>query len=70
MAQASNAKVQNNGGSKSSNVFAGLTILICILIGYLVWEFVMGSPTNFQNGNPDGQPLQGNYLGMVYKGGY
>lgn len=70
MAQASNAKVQNNGGSKSSNVFAGLTIVICILIGYLVWEFVMGSPTNFQNGNPDGQPLQGNYLGMVYKGGY
>jgi len=70
MAQASNAKVQNNAGSKSSNVFAGLTILICILIGYLVWEFVMGSASNFQHGNPAGQPLQGNYLGMVYKGGY
>jgi len=70
MAQASNAKVQNNAGSKSSNVFAGLTIVICILIGYLVWEFVMGSPSNFQNSNPDGQPLQGNYLGMVYKGGF
>lgn len=70
MAQASNAKVQNNAGSKSSNVFAGLTIVICILIGYLVWEFVMGSPANFQNNNPEGQPLQGNYLGMVYKGGF
>lgn len=70
MAQASNAKVQNNAGSKSSNVFAGLTIVICILIGYLVWEFVMGAPSNFQNDNPDGQPLQGNYLGMVYKGGF
>ncbi|KQS46655.1 MULTISPECIES: MotA/TolQ/ExbB proton channel family protein [Flavobacterium] len=70
MAQASNAKVQNNGGSKSSNVFAGLTIVICILIGILVWKFVMGAPSNFQNDNPDGQPLVGNYLGMVYKGGY
>lgn len=70
MAQASNAKVENNTGSKSSNVFAGLTIVICILIGYLVWEFVMGSPSNFQNDNPAGQPLQGNYLGMVYKGGF
>lgn len=70
MAQASNAKVQNNAGSKSSNVFAGLTIVICILIGYLVWEFVMGAPSNFQNNNPEGQPLVGNYLGMVYKGGF
>lgn len=30
----------------------------------------MGSPSNFQHDNPAGQPLQGNYLGMVYKGGY
>lgn len=30
----------------------------------------MGAPSNFQNDNPDGQPLVGNYLGMVYKGGY
>jgi biopolymer transport protein ExbB len=42
MAQASNAKVQNNGGSKSSNLFAGLTILFCIVIGFLVWQFIMG----------------------------
>ncbi len=70
MAQASNAKVQNNGGSKSSNVFAGLTIVICILIGILVWKFIMGDGSHFQGGVNTGQPLQGDYLGMVYKGGY
>ncbi|WP_296151333.1 MotA/TolQ/ExbB proton channel family protein [uncultured Flavobacterium sp.] len=69
MAQASNAKVENNAGSKSSNVFAGLTIVICIVIGILVWKFVMGDGSHFQGGVNTGQPLQGDYLGMVYKGG-
>ena len=30
----------------------------------------MGNPVNFEGGNPDGQPLEGNYLGIIYKGGY
>jgi len=69
MAKASNASVEQNAGSKSSNVFAGLTIVICIIIGILVWKFVMGDGSHFQGGNNEGQPLQGDYLGMVYKGG-
>jgi len=70
MAQASNAKVENNAGSKSSNVFAGLTIVICIAIGILIWKFVMGDGSHFQGGVNTGQPLSGDYLGMVYKGGF
>ena len=69
MAQASNAKVEKKAGSKSSNIFAGLTILICIVIGLIVWKFVMGNPANFQGGNPENSPLEGNILGMVYHGG-
>lgn len=54
-----------------SNIFASLTIVICILIGVLLWKFVMGSPSNFDGGDPEnGHPLPGNYFGMVYKGGY
>lgn len=56
--------------SKGSNLFAGLTILLCICVGFLVWKFVMGSPENFAGGDPEGHPLPGNYLGMIYKGGY
>ncbi|NOU17836.1 MAG: MotA/TolQ/ExbB proton channel family protein [Bacteroidales bacterium] len=29
----------------------------------------MGSPVNFEGGNPAGHPLPGNYLGIIYKGG-
>lgn len=57
--------------SSGSSIFASLSIVICILIGFLLWKFVMGSPSNFEGGDPEnGHPLQGNYFGMVYKGGY
>jgi biopolymer transport protein ExbB len=68
MEQDLNVSVENKG-SKGSSVFASLTIVICIVIGALLWKFVMGAPANFIKGDPAGQPLPGNYLGMVYKGG-
>jgi biopolymer transport protein ExbB len=68
MANASIQKVEKKG--EGSNMFAALAIVGCLIVGYLVWEFVMGSPSNFQGGDPAGHPLPGNYLAMVYKGGY
>ncbi|WP_423147559.1 MotA/TolQ/ExbB proton channel family protein [Rubrolithibacter danxiaensis] len=57
--------------STGSSIFASLTIVICIIIGILLWKFVMGNPSNFEGGDPEnGHPLQGNYFGMIYKGGY
>jgi biopolymer transport protein ExbB len=56
--------------SSGSSIFASLTIVICILIGILLWKFVMGDPANFEGGDNTGHPLPGNYFGMVYKGGY
>ena len=76
MANASIQKVEKNGGSKGSNVFAALTIVLCLIVGALVWKFIMGAPGNFQNaeemrnGAEAGEPIAGNYLAMVYKGGY
>jgi biopolymer transport protein ExbB len=70
MANASIQKVEKQGSSKGSNIFAGLAIVACLIVGYLVWEFIMGDPSNFENNDPTGHPLAGNYLGMVYKGGY
>lgn len=56
--------------SKGSGIFAGLAIVICIVIGWGLFLLVMGNGSNFQGGVNTGQPLQGNYFGMVYKGGY
>lgn len=58
-------KSSNNGG----DIFSGLVIVACIFVGWLVWKFVMGNPANFEGNNPEGHPLPGNYLAMVYKGG-
>ena len=69
MTNVSNEAVEKGASSKGSSVFAGLTILICIIIGIIIWKFVMGHPSNFENNDPEGHPLPGNYLGMVYKGG-
>lgn len=56
--------------SSGSNIFASLSIVFCIVIGFLLWEFVMGNGSNFEGGDPNNHPLPGNYFGMVYKGGY
>src|SRR4051812_7496993 len=70
MANAPKTTVAKKEGSGTS-IFASLTIVICITIGILLWKFVGGDPNNFEGGDPvNGHPLQGNYFGMVYKGGY
>jgi len=58
-----------NESGNSSNLFASLAIVICFIVGYLVWKFVMGAPSNFIDNNSENQPLEGNYLGMVYHAG-
>lgn len=64
-------KAKKQGSSSGSNLFASLAIIICFIIGYIVWKYIMGSPANFEGGDPElGQPLPGNYFGMVYKAGF
>ncbi|SEM02276.1 outer membrane transport energization protein ExbB [bacterium A37T11] len=63
-----NAKSESS--NSGSNVFASLAIVICLLVGALVWKFIMGDPGNFEGGDPvNGHPNPGNYFGMVYKAG-
>ncbi len=62
------AKKENS--SKGSGIFAGLAIVICIVIGWSLFLLVMGDGSNFEGGDNTGHPLPGNYFGMIYKGGY
>lgn len=71
MTNEANVSVENNGKAKGSNVVSGIIIAICLVIGWLIWKFVMGNPANFENNDPEnGHPLNGSILGMVYKGGF
>ena len=45
-------------------------MVVCFVIAYCFYEFVLGNPANFQGGNNANQPIQGNLLGTMYKGGF
>jgi biopolymer transport protein ExbB len=52
------------------NVFAVSAILIAFVVSYLLFVNIMGNPVNFVANNPAGQAAEGNYLGIIYKGGF
>lgn len=52
------------------SIFATSVILICLILGFVIYYKVMGDPVNFEGGNPKGHPLPGNYLGIIFKGGF
>ncbi len=52
------------------NIFAASAILIAFVVSYLLFVNIMGNPVNFEGGNPKGLALEGNYLGIIYKGGF
>lgn len=52
-----------------TSIFATSAILVAFAVSLYLFKFIMGSPVNFEGGNPEGHPLPGNYLGIIYKGG-
>jgi biopolymer transport protein ExbB len=52
------------------NIFAVSVILIAFVVSYFLFTKVMGNPVNFEGGNPKGHALEGNYLGIIFKGGF
>ena len=52
-----------------SNIFSASVILIALVVSYVLFENIMGNPVHFEGGNPEGAALQGDYLGIIYKGG-
>ncbi len=68
MSQNANAK-QSSGSGVLSSWFPILLIVASLTTGILVFKFVLGDPSNFENNDPNGHPKIGNYLGMMYKGG-
>jgi biopolymer transport protein ExbB len=59
---------QKTSGGFSSLV-ASISIVISLIIGILVYVFIFGDSSNFVNGNNELEPLQGNFMGIIYKGG-
>lgn len=60
------SKSKSSGGGLQA-IFASVAIPAALVVGWLIYEFIMGSPANF---DAEGHPKPGNYLGMVYMGGF
>ena len=55
---------------KSRGISAGLVILICGIISFVVWNYVMGNPERFVDNDRSNHPLPGDTLALIFKGGY
>jgi biopolymer transport protein ExbB len=54
--------------SSASGMFAVLTIPICIIVGVLIFLFILGSPSHYEGGNVEtGHPTD--VFGIVHRGG-
>ena len=60
------AKKSGFGGVKD----AWIILVICCILAYCFYFFVLGDPSHFQNGDPKGHPMPGDLMGTVYKGGF
>ena len=50
--------------------FSALVIPVALALAIVVYEFIMGNPSNFQGNDTANSPLPGNFYGIIYKGGY
>lgn len=50
--------------------FSAIAIPVLFVVALILFFFVMGAPENFQGNNVNNLPKPGNYLGVIYKGGY
>jgi biopolymer transport protein ExbB len=64
------SKQGSNFKEAFQNVFAFVAIIIAYAVCHTLFHNVMGNPVNFEGGNPAGHALEGNYLGIIYKGGF
>ena len=52
------------------SAFASGVILLALAVSIFLFIKVMGNPINFEGLNPEGRPIPGSYLGIIYKGGF
>ena len=62
-------KKQKTAGGFSA-IIAFLAIALSLIAGILIYKYIFGDPGNFVDRNPENEPVEGNLLGVIYKGGF
>jgi len=65
-----NQKKEQKLGDAMRSTMTIVAMLVSLVVCVLVYHYVMGNPINFEGGNPEGKGLPGNYLAIIYKGGF
>jgi len=60
------APAQSSGGS---SLFSVIAIVVAFVLAQLIFNFVMGAGSRFKGGVNTNDPLPGDYLATMYKGG-
>ena len=63
------SKTNKTSGGFTS-LMASIAIVIALVIGVLIYKYIFGDPGNFVDRDPAGEPLEGNLMGIIYKGGF
>lgn len=58
------------GGVNFGAIFPFIIIPVLYIVAYFIWANVFGAGSNFIDGDNTKDPLPGNYMGTVYKGGF
>ena len=53
-----------------TNIFSASVIPLSLVVSIIIFMTVMGANSNFQGNDPANSPIPGNYLGVIYKGGF
>ena len=65
-----NQKKEQKLGDALRSTMTIVAMLVSLAVCVLVYHYIMGNPINFEGGNPEGKGLPGNYLAIIYKGGF
>jgi len=59
----------NKDKKKSGGIGSGVIILLLFVIAELTFHLYFGNGSHFEGGDNNNHPVQGDYFGIVYKGG-
>ena len=62
-------KKQKTAGGFSA-IIAFLAIALALIAGILIYKYIFGDPGNFVDRDPNAEPVEGNLLVVIYKGGF
>ncbi len=60
---------RSSAGGMLKSLFNPIVIVICCILGWLIFDKILGASMHFEGNNRMNHPVKGDFLGVMYKGG-